>query len=253
LIKKNLEEEPVGTRKTIVNGRCIRLGAVAAMLLVAMSAPSFAAEIESAIAEGGKLYDNWINITEADDPPMATNPAYPKAGKKRKATTWRCKECHGWDYKGKAGAYAKGSHFSGVAGIRASDGADPAKIVAILKDKNHGIKKEMMMPEELEKVALFVSKGQIDMDKYIDPKSKAIKGDKSMGRNLYETICGNCHGLDGKKIDDMVAMGKVASENPWETLHKIRNGQPDEKMPALRALPIQISVDILAYAVTLPK
>ena len=241
------------TRKVIANGRCIRVWATAALLFVVSSTASFADEIESAIAEGGRLYDNWIKITDADDPPMTTNPAYPKEGKKRKATTWRCKECHGWDYKGKIGAYAKGSHFTGVAGIRSSDGADPAKIVAILKDKNHGIKKEMMTPDEMKKVALFVSKGQVDMDKFIDPKSKAIKGDKAKGRDYYETLCGNCHGLDGNKIKDMVAVGKVASGNPWETLHKMLNGQPDEKMPALRALPTQISVDILAYAVTLPK
>jgi len=35
-------------------------------------------------------------------------------------------------------------------------------------------------------------------------------------------------------------------------LHKIRNGQPGMPMPALRVLPVQTLVDILAYTQTLP-
>lgn len=41
--------------------------------------------------------------------------------------------------------------------------------------------------------------------------------------------------------------------NPWEVMHKILNGQPDEKMPALRALDRQVTVDIMAHLTTLPK
>ena len=40
--------------------------------------------------------------------------------------------------------------------------------------------------------------------------------------------------------------------NPWEVMHKILNGQPGEKMPALRALDHQITVDIMAHMTTLP-
>ncbi len=36
-------------------------------------------------------------------------------------------------------------------------------------------------------------------------------------------------------------------------MHKILNGQPGADMPAMRALDMQISVDILAYLQTLPK
>ena len=41
-------------------------------------------------------------------------------------------------------------------------------------------------------------------------------------------------------------------KNPWEALHKIRNGQPGQPMPVLRVLPLQDMVDILAYVQTLP-
>jgi len=36
-------------------------------------------------------------------------------------------------------------------------------------------------------------------------------------------------------------------------MHKIVNGQPDEKMPALRAFGMQPVLDIMAHVATLPK
>ena len=33
------------------------------------------------------------------------------------AATWRCKECHGWDYMGVDGQYGHGPHKTGFPGI----------------------------------------------------------------------------------------------------------------------------------------
>jgi hypothetical protein len=44
----------------------------------------------------------------------------------------------------------------------------------------------------------------------------------------------------------------VARKNPWESLHKIRGGQPGIGMVALTVLDIQYQVDILAFSQTLP-
>ena len=58
--------------------------------------------------------------------PEQSHPLYPADGEyaaKPKAN-WRCKECHGWDYKGRDGAYAKGSHYTGIKGIRQWAGGD---------------------------------------------------------------------------------------------------------------------------------
>ena len=88
------------------------------------------------MAYGGRLYDNWYGAL-AKQPPEITHPAYPDAGRKKGATTWRCKECHGWDYKGKDGAYGQGSHFTGIRGLREMVGADPQRIVAIMMDDTH--------------------------------------------------------------------------------------------------------------------
>lgn len=224
-----------------------------AMSLAAASAAS-AADMseEAAIARGGQLYDKWFKVVGVDKP-TENHPAYPADGKYKKDATWRCKECHGWDYMGKDGAYAKGKHFTGIKGVSGMAGADPAAIVGVLKDKAHGLGDVGMNAGDLMDVALFVSKGQVNMDEYIDRASKAPKGDAAKGKVYYETVCAGCHGLDGKLPKDMGTPLGGLMGNPWEVMHKILNGQPGEAMPALRALDRQIAVDIMAHLTTLPK
>ena len=207
------------------------------------------------ITRGGVLYDNWYSAL-GKGAPKNTHPAYPKAGKKKGATTWRCKECHGWDYKGVSGAYGKGSHYTGVGGIRDMTHAPLAATVAILKDKTHGYGN--LIPEkDLQALAHFVSHGQIDADEYIDRATKKAKGDVANGERIFQTTCARCHGADGKLINfgdekGPEYIGTVASDNPWEALHKIRMGQPGVPMISMLAFDIQDHVDILAYAQTLP-
>ena len=112
------------------------------------------------IAEGGRLYDKWWEEYDLNKP-STTNPAYPASGKKKGAATWRCKECHGWDYQGRRGAYGKGSHFTGIKGIDAYAGREPNLIVNILKNDLHNFD-EVMLDYGLLRVAQFVSKGQVD-------------------------------------------------------------------------------------------
>jgi thiosulfate dehydrogenase len=229
-------------------------GIVAATMLSLSLTTANADELseQAAIARGGQLYDKWFKVVGVDKP-SETHAAYPSAGKKKGNATWRCKECHGWDYLGAAGAYAKGSHFSGIKGVNGMAGADPGAIVGVLKDKNHGLGDVGMEAGDLMDVALFVSKGQVDMDQYIDRATKAPKGDKAKGKVYFETICIGCHSADGTKPKDMEKTLGAQMGNPWEVMHKILNGQPDEKMPALRALDRQVVVDIMAHITTLPK
>ena len=82
------------------------VSAIAAM--VALVGPAaVAAETESAIARGGRLYDKWFAENKAAKP-TADHPSYPhQGGKYGKDASWRCKECHGWDYRGNEGAYPR--------------------------------------------------------------------------------------------------------------------------------------------------
>lgn len=208
------------------------------------------------IGFGGRLYDNWYEALALDEP-EATHPAYPRDGKSSGASTWRCKECHGWDYKGVDGAYAEGSHFTGIAGIQQMVGADPRRIVDVLSNDMHGFSTNLIPVEAMERLALFVTRGQHETDVYVDFNSKKARGDAARGERYFQNICAACHGFDGKALnfgddDEPEFIGTVATENPWETLHKIRNGQPGQPMPALRILPMQDLVDIVAYSQTLP-
>lgn len=222
--------------------------------------PLSAEEVESSVARGGRLYDKWWKVVGAQEP-KGTNPAYPADGKYKGkgGTDWRCKECHGWDYLGKDGAYSKGSHVTGIKGIQGAADTDPSKVMVTLKDKNHTLG-SALRDDDLRDLANFVSKGQVKMDQYIDRATKKLKvGDKAKGEAIYNTICANCHGRDGTLNEDgkplkadEEPLGLVATDNPWETLHKIRNGQPGERMPALRVFDVQIAMDILAYLQTLP-
>ncbi|MBF0213373.1 MAG: c-type cytochrome [Magnetococcales bacterium] len=212
-----------------------------------------AAEQVSSIARGGKLYDKWYEMTGAPEP-STVHPAYPPSGgyADKAKDTWRCKECHGWDYQGKLGAYATGKHATGIVGIGRLKQGDAATVVKILKDDKH-LYGDKLAESDLNDLALFVTQGQVEMDRWIDRQTKGAKGDRQRGEAVYNTICAGCHGVDGQGVQKMPPVGKVASENPWETLHKILNGEPDTKMPALRALDPQIAVDVLTYAATLPK
>lgn len=225
---------------------------VTALALPALLATSPVKADEGTLAYGGKLYDKWFKVIKAPKPPD-THMSWPASNTKKKGNaTHRCKSCHGWDYMGKDGAYASGSYKTGIAGVRKFDGGNAADVVAILKNKTHGYSGKMAGAEMMA-IAKFVTKGQVDMDKYIDRQSKKALGDSAKGKDYFNTLCVNCHGADGKLPKDMPPLGKLSNKNPWEMMHKILNGQPGEGMPGLRALPMQVSADVNAYLQTLPK
>lgn len=202
-----------------------------------------------AISRGAQIYDKWYGALKAPKP-EATHPAYPAAGKKKGADTWRCKECHGWDYRGAAGAYSKGSHFTGIKGVSGAAGSDPASIASMLRSAPHGYTADMIPDSAMADVALFISKGQVDPTAYVaDGKSS---GDAPVGKVYFEGLCAGCHGLDGKKIKDADPLGAVAG-NTVEMMHKVLNGQPGEAMPALRVFDPKLAADIVAYVQTLPE
>src|SRR3990172_490672 len=72
----------------------------------------------TSVAKGGRLYDQWwkeagVQAPAGNQALWATQTTNTRSG----ADTWRCKECHGWDYLGKDGAYGSGSHKTGFVGV----------------------------------------------------------------------------------------------------------------------------------------
>jgi mono/diheme cytochrome c family protein len=227
--------------------------AAIAPAIAAVIAPAIAKETQSSISRGGRLYDDWFKeIRKA--PFESTHPAYPEAGRQKGPASWRCKECHGWDYKGRNGVYGKGEHFTGIKGIEDMAGADRQAIVAVLKNETHALTVLDLLDErDFRDLADFVASGQVDMDRYIDRASAKVRGDATRRRAYYQNICANCHGRDGLRIRAIPPLGKVATENPWEALHNILNGHPNAEMPPLRVLDdMQTLIDVLAYMQTFP-
>ena len=223
-----------------------------ATFLVPFSASQgFAEEIESSIARGGRLYDKWYKVIGAEKP-TETHPAWPASNTKKKgAATQRCKACHGWDLRGADGAYSSGSYLTGIKGLTDLAGGDPAVVIAAVKDDLHGFAGKMDEQDYID-LANFVTKGQFDWATVVNDETKAAFGDVALGEKIYNTVCSTCHGRDGELPKDMDLLGYVANKNPWETVQKIMNGQPAEKMPAMRVFGVETSAAVTAYLQTLP-
>ena len=214
-----------------------------------------------AIAEGGRIYDKWWKELNLDKP-SSTHPLYPASSKKKGAATWRCKECHGWDYKGLNGAYSKGSHKTDIKGVEKAKNMSTKDIIATLKSKLHGYG-QVMPDTALLKVANFVKNGQVDITSYLDKKTLIANGNQKNGKVLFKNNCKECHGSDGKNINFKTSsnpefLGTVATENPVETIHKLRNGNPSafyngKRMPNMnKVLSLKEQIDLLSYLQTLP-
>jgi thiosulfate dehydrogenase len=215
---------------------------------------------------GGLLYDRWwahlgVRVPEGDHPLWATQTTNTRTG----PDTWRCKECHGWDYLGKDGAYGSGSHFTGFPGVYEARTKSTDEIVAALKGEvnpDHDFS-PYMSDEALNQLAAFIQ-GLSDYREYVDYSAKApIGGDPANGKALFdaEQGCQWCHGLDGAKInfgdlEEPEFVGTVAVDNPQEFMHKVIYGQPDSDPRMIAAIEreweVDQVVDILAYAQTLP-
>ncbi len=211
----------------------------------------------SPVAEGGRLYDNWIKAIGAEDmtenqPLWATQTTNERTGN----DTWRCKECHGWDYKGVDGRYSAGSHMTGFPGILASKDKTAEELLAAMKTGDHNFSSDLN-DDQLNALVAFMQQVE-DMAPYIND-DKTVNGDPENGMTLFEGTCQMCHGEDGKAIDfddgeGVEFVGTVAADNPWEVLNKIQNGQPGAVMTAGRNMEwtLQDLLDILAYIQTLP-
>lgn len=221
------------------------------------SAPQ--AFLDADAARGGALYDEFWEVANApepttDHPFWATRPDQ-DSNTRTGAETWRCKECHGWDYKGVDGAYGSGSHRTGIAGIFGTM-LSPTAAFDLIKT-GHMYGDAGLSDDDVWDLVKFVLQGQIDTDDIIT--ANAFSGSESAGQTNYDTTCAACHGSDGlmpppgadPAYEDFV--GLIASDNPWEFQHKVRFGQPGAPMPPqFDLLTLQQVSDLGAYAQTLP-
>ncbi len=210
---------------------------------------------------GGRLYDKWwteagVDEPDSDQPLWASQTTNTRSG----GDTWRCKECHGWDYKGAAGAYGAGSHFTGFPGVFDTQSESFETLVALIDGSvNPAHDFSQMGTEAINNLVAFLKSGLVDFSPLIDSETKSANGgDLSSGEGLYAG-CAACHGEDGRALnfgdqDEPEYVGTIALDNPWEFLHKVRAGQPGTGMPAAldTGWSMDDLLDLLAFAQTLP-
>lgn len=216
---------------------------------------------EPTVSGGGLLYDNWwvpqgMDAPTGDHPLWATQSTNTRTGR----DTWRCKECHGWDYQGVDGAYGSGSHMTGFPGILPAADKSADEIVAWLSgDQNadHDFS-AVMSKAAMAAMVRFIQEEMVDVTAVIND-DKSSTGDANAGQEMFEATCAECHGDDGKALnfgdaDDPEYLGTLAVDNPWEFIHKASHGQPGEPMPGGLALgwTLEQLADLLAFSQTLP-
>jgi len=238
------------------------------VLMVIGTSIALASEIQDSgtdLVVGAQLYDKWYAVLglpapQGDMPIWSRQSTNTRSG----TETWRCSECHGWDYKGVNGAYAFGSHYTGFPSlILATADMTEEDIVAHLKGENDSAHDFSSYLDEnaMGQVATFLKEGLIDDSEYIDSISlKVINGDLEHGNELYDSTCAECHGEDGMKIifrtegvDE--TLGDVANRDPFRFLHRTRFGVAGTEMPLgydLGWTPAD-GRDVLMYAQTLAR
>ncbi len=211
---------------------------------------------------GGLLYDAWWAVLGADAP-TGDQPLWQTQTTNTRTgpDTWRCKECHGWDYLGKDGRYGSGSHATGFAGVVAAKDKSTDDLAAALTGQvnpDHNFS-AFLDESQINMLVAFVQQGLTDTSAYINA-DKTVNGDPAKGKGVYDGICERCHGEQGKLINfgDEAGpeyVGTIAADNPWEFWHKASFGQPGEPMPVgvNNGWAPQDLADLLAYAQTLPQ
>ncbi len=217
------------------------------------------------ISRGGQLYDNWWKTSVDAEKPAEDHLLWKtqNENKRKGYSTYRCKECHGWDYRGKDGAYSKGSHYTGFKGIYdASQKMTIDELVGVLKgetNKDHDFTR-YLSEEDIADLALFQKHGTIDFMKLVNTDASLVGGDISKGNSFFSQNCmTECHGPTGISInfgtdEKPEFIGTVAKKNPWEFIHKVRAGQPGTRMSSgiINNWSDEEIIDLLAYAQTLP-
>jgi cytochrome c553 len=240
----------------------MRFSAVNGWVLVgaALLGASGCQTVEGDALRGGQLYDNWWVVTGLDEPPndhplWASRPDQ-ESNARTGAQTWRCKECHGWDYAGVSGAYGSGDHRTGIKGILTTE-KSAAELIDLLEHE-HGYG-QILDDQSIADLVAFIQNGVIDTTTIIASDGSFI-GESPFGEDLYVGTCVECHGENGLQLppgaaDDFVDFpGYLANDNPQEFLHKVRFGQPGAVMPAQADnLSNEELADLGAFVQTLPQ
>jgi len=218
---------------------------------------------------GAHLYDDWQTTTGTAT--TGNNPLYAQTtGQSTGATTWRCKECHGVDYRGKDGFYATGTHATGVKGLLGTAAnLDADEIYAALSGPCLGPANTAaggyLSDADRWDLVKFIREGIVDVTTFLDATGAPVAPDLANGQVLYEDQCKRCHGADGAKVNIGTAasvsyVGTEVLKNGFNFQHRVRFGPVGvpgslrEEMPGAVNFgwSLQDVRDVMGYSRTLP-
>jgi thiosulfate dehydrogenase len=234
------------------------------LLLAGTALAADATPTPDELIRGAQLYDKWFAVLGVD-PPADNMPIWSRQTTNTRSggDTWRCAECHGWDYRGSQGEYQSGSHFTGFPDLyRLVPDLEVQDIIDHLNGKIDPAHDFSAYLDEtsIAQLANFLKFGLIDDAEFINPVSlKILNADIVHGHDLFNSTCATCHGADGNKIVIQVegineSLGNVANRDPWRFLHRTRFGLAGVDMPIglnLGWTPAD-GRDVLAYVQSLP-
>lgn len=102
-------------------------------------------------------------------------------------------------------------------------GKNPRIVETAIRDKVHGYTAEQISNEVLKRLAISVTRGQYDIDHFVEHRTSRALGNASLGERIFQNVCAACHGFDGKAInvkteDNPEFIGSVSIAIPCEAL-----------------------------------
>ncbi len=214
-------------------------------------------------SRGGKLYVAW-DMAYDKNLPQTRNPLWPEntASRVPNVLTWRCVNCHSWDYRGSSSNTQsflfKNLDIPGLFGMMEKTQSEIIPWLTGENNPNHDFS-AYLTEKDLNDLSAFLSTGLVTPNLIANVETNQAFGNLQVGEDSYVEFCSSCHGMEGEKINYGTTevptfMGDMAMTNPWRVAHIVRYGHLAANVPPAEALglPFSQQIDIIAYTQTLP-
>lgn len=213
--------------------------------------------------KGGRLYVAWDLVNDSP-PPTEMNGLWPTntTNTVPNRFTWRCVNCHSWDYRGSLSetqnSLFRSQDYPSLFGMMEKT---PEEILPWLNGYNnpqHDFR-PYLSEQNMNDLSAFLSTGLFTPDLIANVETQLVSGTLSVGETAYNEYCASCHGMEGEKLNFGTTqtpsfMGDVSLTNPWRVAHTIRYGHISTRVPPAEVLGLAFSqqIDIIAYTQTFP-
>ena len=204
---------------------------------------------------GGQLFDNWMTVTNTAKPDTMPGEDGPVTDT---GHGFRCKNCHGWDYRGSDGIYGpdyKNKSYTAPVDLYLASGEPAAELRDHIINGHHGMPAfgDYLSARDVEDLVAFIKQEMVDTTEIfrLSPDGNHYQlmpgGDAEAGHLFIQQKCAICHGPDGTGIlvdDGHYTLGSHSRQKAYEDHHKIAYGNPGSVMAGFTRNP-QILLNVL--------